>query len=125
VSSQSFTIVLIIKNEHKKRPAWRISRILELRQSTDNQIRSAVVRTGKGTIVTRPISSLHPLELSYKPTTEEEIPHSDKTHDSVQNYDIAQTPFEDDDDIVEIECEIRSENDDDDIVEIDVEVHSE
>ena len=55
--------VVLIK-EDVPRGSWRLGKIVELKISNDNQIRSAKVKTPSGRIIGRPLKLLYPLEVS-------------------------------------------------------------
>ena len=62
--------VVIIKDNLRKRPVWRLGLITDLHTSEDGQVRSATVRMGSRTTVTappifirRPLLELYLLEL--------------------------------------------------------------
>jgi hypothetical protein len=74
--------VVLIAEKHTKRSTWKIGRIIHLNKSDDGAVRSVDLRTGNGTIITRPVCHLYPLEIpssspiessSSPPEQEEEI----------------------------------------------------
>lgn len=54
--------VVIIVDDSSKRGSWPKGRVIDVHRSTDNQVRSAVVRTSKG-LVTRPAVKLAKLDI--------------------------------------------------------------
>ena len=59
--------VVVVHQENKRRHLWRLGRIMQLKRSTDGEVRGAMVRVAeKGkrpTIIERPLNKLFPLEM--------------------------------------------------------------
>ena len=65
--------IVLIKDPKQPRSLWRLGQIVELKRSRDNRVRTAVVRSAKGTLFTRSISLLFPLEVGLEDTSEEPV----------------------------------------------------
>ena len=65
--------IVLIKEAKQPRSLWRLGQIVELKKSKDNQVRTAVVRSAKGTLFTRSISLLFPLEVGLADTSQEPV----------------------------------------------------
>jgi len=61
--------VVLIHDEDHPRTQWRLGRVVEVLESTDGQIRGAVVKVstnGRASTLKRPITCLYPLEIAPK-----------------------------------------------------------
>ena len=55
--------IVLVKNEHIPRRAWKLAKVDELILSRDNQVRSVKLQLPNKGILDRPISHLYPLEI--------------------------------------------------------------
>ena len=111
-------VVVVMKDEVRKRKQWKLGQIVALTISSDGEIRSAEVKVGQqkiGTkekrlvdiIVTRPMSHLFPLEV---PTEEDRLENVIKNHEEDRSENVSENHPEDSssqaDEVEEIELEI-------------------
>ncbi len=76
------SIVLI--GDKTPRGSWRIAMITELHYSSDGQVRSATLRSSDGTVLSRPINKLYPLEVSPETTRENVANDNDQNSDRAE-----------------------------------------
>ena len=87
--------VVLVSEPNQRRAVWKLARVTQLNESGDQQIRSATVRLANGHTLSRPLQDLYSLEVTDSVASSELQPETASTQ-----------PEEDDDSIVEIECEI-------------------
>ena len=76
--------VLIINQKHAPRCSWRLGKVLRLIKSPDGSVRGAELKSSKGGTLCRPLTMLHPLEIT---SNENDIPEtqSNRTRSSFCN----------------------------------------
>ena len=73
--------VVIIKEPGLRRGSWKLGLVEKTNESSDGQIRSAIVRIASGRSITRPLKILHPLECNDQVTTRAASDKSETTSD--------------------------------------------
>ena len=89
--------IVTVYDEGQPRGLWRVGRIEKVIPGTDGMIRSARVRvqskTGRTTVLKRPIQHLYPLEIGYEKDSQPEII---TTNEDTENNGAPPTPQHED-----------------------------
>lgn len=72
--------IVLVGADNKKRHAWPMARVIEIIAGTDNEIRTAKVKTKYGCLI-RPLQRLYPLEMSKSDSKPKDIPVQAKCQD--------------------------------------------
>ena len=76
---------MIVEEDNLLRAAWRLGRIVEIKEGNDGEIRVAKVKMGNGRELIRPINFLHPLECTNGEEREASPKNIDEINDSDHN----------------------------------------